>query len=273
VALPGRLDELSERWGLTLGPALPGGSASYVVRATRADGSPCVLKVVVPGVPSGAEVLGAADGIGYVRLLARDEDALLLEELGPSMERRSLEPHEALEALAATLLEAWRVPLAAVPPDEVPKAVSLHEMVVHLSSELGSPCPPSVVQRALTYAERRAAASRAEVVVHGDPHPSNALQAPGSPTGWRFVDPEGFRCDPAYDLGVVLRDWTSRLTGPDPRAVLESYCATLAAASGVEEQAIWEWGFLERVSTGLFVMSIGSPALGRRFLDSAERLL
>jgi streptomycin 6-kinase len=42
--------------------------------------------------------------------------------------------------------------------------------------------------------------------------------------------------------------------------------------TGVPAVAIWEWGFLERVSTGLYIMSLGEPELARPFLETAELL-
>lgn len=39
------------------------------------------------------------------------------------------------------------------------------------------------------------------------------------------------------------------------------------------EKAIWDWGFLERVSTGLYAMSFGAEDLARPFLESAEALI
>jgi streptomycin 6-kinase len=136
-----------------------------------------------------------------------------------------------------------------------------------------------VVEQALRYADRRAAAFDAErcVVAHGDPHPGNTLRvtAPrdGAGSGFVLVDPDGFRCDPAYDLGVAVRDWVARVAGPGGRGVLEGYCALLAARTGVVAREIWEWGYLERVSTGLYVLGFGGDRIGRAFLGSAARLL
>ena len=117
------------------------------------------------------------------------------------------------------------------------------------------------------------------VVVHGDPHPGNLLAVPnprpGAETGYVFVDPDGFVADRAYDLGVALRDWCGWLLGPDARRTAEGFCAVLAERSGVDAQRIWEWGFLERVSTGLYVMDVvgGPESVSRPYLDSAEKLV
>jgi streptomycin 6-kinase len=156
-------------------------------------------------------------------------------------------------------------------------------MVSRLWEDLGHPCAEQVVSQALLYAERRAAAFDLErcVVVHGDPHPWNALQAlaprVGAEAGFVFVDPVGFLADPAYDLGVVLRDWCAQLlvtgTAGAATALARRYCALLSAETGIEETAIWEWGFLERVSSGLYCLELGIEELGRPFLHTAEMLI
>ena len=89
-----------------------------------------------------------------------------------------------------------------------------------------------------------------------------------------FVDPDGYLADPAYDLGVALRDWCPELlAASDPAALARRYCRTLAAHSGHDEDAIWEWGYLERVSTGLYCLAMGADELGRPFLQTAAALL
>jgi streptomycin 6-kinase len=40
----------------------------------------------------------------------------------------------------------------------------------------------------------------------------------------------------------------------------------------MDEQAIWEWGFLERISTGLYAHSLGAVELGEPFFASAQAL-
>jgi streptomycin 6-kinase len=278
-ALPSVLAALAEQWSLTLGRAVPGGSSSYVVTARTADGGEAVLKVAVPdpAFPAQAATLQRADGRGYARLLAADldRDALLLEALGPSLQQSSLGPADQLRLLADTLAQAW-LPPAGTPPQD--KAGGLHALVSRLWVEQGGPVDDAVLATALEYAERRRTVDPAElVVVHGDPHPANLLQVrtprSGAPSGWCFVDPDGFVADRAYDLGVALRDWTAHLEGPDARRRLEEWCLLLAGRSGVDATRIWEWGFLERVSTGLYVRSFGAERVAEPFLRTAALLV
>lgn len=279
--LPGVLAELEERWGVRTGRPLPGGSASYVCRATTHDGEPRVVKVGVPGhdLVAEARVLEAARGRGYALLHGYDaeHDAVLIEALGPALARAPGPPERVIALLADTLREAWSLPLESVPAGE-DKAVSLRALVVGLDERLGRPTDRRVLRAALDHADALAGHDPAAgVVLHGDAHPGNALPVAepreGAPVGHVFVDPDGFRGDPAYDAGVVLRDWCSHLTGPDARRRLDGWCDLVAERTGTDRDRVWRWAFLERVSTGLYVTSFGAERVGRPFLDSAAHLL
>ncbi len=276
--LPATVADLATRWSLELGRSLPGGSASYVVAARTADGVEVVVKVALPefGFADQVAMLRRADGRGYVRLLAEDStgNAVLLERLYGSLDRSGRPVEDQLRILADTLALAWRPATGPV----VDKAAGLTALILDAWERTGRPCPESVIDQAVAYAERRSGDPGEPMLVHGDPHPANLLAVaaprPGAETGFCFVDPDGFVADRAYDLGVVLRDWSSRLTGDDARSVAERYCRLLADHTGVDATRIWEWGFVERVSTGLYVLDrVGSPAMARPFLESAERLL
>lgn len=283
AALPGLLAGLERDWSVMVRRGLPGGSASYVARVETADGRAAVVKVAltVEGWPDQVATLERADGRGYVRLLRSDprRRAVLLEDLGPALDARGRSVPDQLRALADTLALAWQPTDGRHPAAGTDKATGLAGLVRHAWERLDRPCSVRVVDQALRYAERRAADAHVDpVVVHGDPHPGNLLAVraprPGAETGHVFVDPDGFVADRAYDLGVALRDWSGRLLGPDARRVAEGYCALLADRSGVDAQRIWEWGFLERVSTGLYVLDVvGAPErVARPYLDAAERL-
>lgn len=274
--------ELTERWSITLGPAFPGANEGYVAPATTADGQDAVLKVAMP-MPwrtwHGAAI-ERAEGRGYVRLLAADpsRDAMLMEALGPALDDHGWPVERMLATLCATLKEAWALPIASAPYDGRQKAHALAELIERLWRELDRPCPVAVVDHARRLADRRAAAHREDrcVHVHGDPHAANAMRVPsdrpGAASGFVFIDPDGFAAEPAYDLGVVLRDWDAELSGGDAPSLARRYCALLAEHSGEHPDAIWEWGFVERVATGLYVLEHGLE-WGRRKLGVAARLL
>ena len=251
--LPGLVAELERRWSAQVVESLTGG-------------------------------LERAGGRGYVRLLAYDEAerAMLLEALGTSLDRSGLPPEEQIAIMSRLLAQAWTVPRAATGGSAEPtdKASSLARLVRDNAGKTDHPFPPQVVDQALLYADRRAAAFRPDtcVLLHGDAAPANALAAraprPGAETGYLLVDPDGFAGDPAYDVGVALRDWHPELlAADDPGRLARRYAELLAAGSGLDAQEIWEWGYLERVSTGLYVLAFGAIDQARPFFQTAELLL
>jgi len=287
--LPGLLAELEQAWELRIGPPLSGGSSAYVAPVTTASGN-AVIKIAMPrpDSPSGfqqeLDTLLLANGRGYVRVFKFDYErrALLLEQLGPSMQESKVEPKQAIPLLCKTLQQAWLVPPRAdqtITALEY-KAQTLVQLIRELWNILEQPCSETIVFQALEFARRRMDAFDPQrcVVVHGDPHPANALlvRTPraGAESGYVFVDPEGFLCEPAYDLGVILRDWNEKLlAAADPLALAHQYCQLLAQESGLDEAAIWEWGFIERVSSGLYIWAYGSRQHGQPFFTTAQRLL
>ena len=130
--------------------------------------------------------------------------------------------------------------------------------------ELGGPCSRAAVDHALECAERRRQAHRDDraVLVHGDVHQWNALEAAD---GFKLVDPDGLLAEPEYDLGIIMRE--------DPlEGGLRRRAAWLAERTGLDEEAIWEWGVVERVSTGLLGTRVSMQPIARQMLETAERI-
>jgi streptomycin 6-kinase len=108
------------------------------------------------------------------------------------------------------------------------------------------------------------------VVIHGDAHADNVLEDLRG--GFKLIDPDAMLSHPAHDLAIPLRDWNEELLSGDAPARVRSWCAQLSEQSGAPADDIWEWAFLERVSTGLYLLRLGEPA-GQSFLAVADRLL
>jgi streptomycin 6-kinase len=113
------------------------------------------------------------------------------------------------------------------------------------------------------------------VLIHGDAHAHNLLLKPdpaGGSTSFRLIDPEGLVSEPAHDLGVALRDGNEELLGGDTAGMAAGRCRRAALLTGVNGLAIWQWAFIERVSTGLFLLRLGRHREARPFLAVADRL-
>ncbi len=276
--LPMLLDDLASEWDLTLGDVLAGGSESCVLAATTGAGDAVVLKVALPantGFEREVATLAAANGVSYPRLLARDEDrrAIVLDRLGPALRTLGFSIAQQQTIICRTLREAWRMPADLRLSSGAEKAASLQEFIAATWVELGRPCPRRIVDRALRHAEARRCAYDPDsaVLAHGDPHSSNVLRDPSVHTRFRLIDPDGLYCEPAYDVGVLMRDWSEALlAAADPVRLGREWCVRLSQLSTVDAQAIWEWGYTERVSTGLFCLQFGAVDMGTDMLRIAD---
>lgn len=269
--LPGVVDSLAQEWSLVVGSAFAGGHAALVVEVTRADGTPAVLKIGVPGRDVGHEAtaLRLAGGTGCAELLGEDlgRQALLLERLGPPMHDVVADPARRHTLLCDAAVRLWR-PLG--PDVGLPTGAELAgqyaERLPELWERAGRPCSPATVADALTCMDRRRRAhdDRSAVLVHGDLHEENALRAGDG--GYKLIDPAGLRAEPACDLGTIVR--CNPGLGDDLRVRTER----LASRTGVEATAIWEWGTVHRVVSGVYACSIGFQPFGAQLLAAADRL-
>ena len=152
-------------------------------------------------------------------------------------------------------------------PTGAAKGRRLAEFISATWERLGRPCGEAAVAYALACAERRVAAHDDEraVLVHGDVHQWNALE---SADGFRLVDPDGLLAEPEYDLGVLLREDPRELLDGDPR----ERARRLARRHGLDAEAIWEWGAVERVSTGLLAVKVGLQPHGDDMLAAADHV-
>jgi streptomycin 6-kinase len=268
--LPLLIRAIEADWGISVGRSFRDSTEALVAEARCDDGTPAVLKLIVPrdgdAAAHEATVLRIAGGDGCPRLLREDvsRGALLLERLGRSLHELRLPVRRRHGILVSAARRIWRPAPDSGLPSGAAKARWLAEFIAAMWEELDRPCSERAVAYALECAARRGRAHRDEtaVLVHGDVHEWNALEA-GS--GFKLVDPDGVLAEPEYDLGIIMRE--------DPLAGdLRERARRLAAATGLAEVAIWEWGVVERVSTGLLGTRVGLQPVARQMLEAADRL-
>ena len=270
--LPDLVQQLADRWQFLPHHSFPDATEALVLAVTRADGSEAVLKLIVPVSPGAAQreatALRLAHGRGMVEILAADvaRGALLLERLGPSLKDLGLPSLERHRILCATAQKVWSPAARSGLPTGADKARWLIDFITTSWDELDRPCTEAAVVDAVQCAERRIAAWDEElaVLVHGDVHQWNALVAH---EGFKLVDPDGLLAEPEYDLGIIMREDPEELiSGRDPR----ERARRLASMTGRDETAIWEWGVIERVSTGLLGTRIGMQPVAQQMLQAAD---
>ncbi len=183
-----------------------------------------------------------------------------------------------IEIICATLRRAWEVPKPTSPSltSGADKARWLARFIAAAWEELNRPCAECIIEQAPAFAEVRRSGfdPKLAVLVHGDAHSGNTLQdlQHRSTAGARFklIDPDGLLAEPAYDLAIPMRGWSSEVLEGDAMRLGRERCALLGQLTGVDTQAIWEWGFVERVSTGLLAMQVGAEQVGRQMLEVAH---
>jgi streptomycin 6-kinase len=269
--LPDLVADLERRWKITAGHAFPGATEAYVLEVTTRAGQPAVLKILLPlaGERARHEItaLRLADGRGCAALLDDDPDvgALLVERLGPSLFELGLPVDRRHTILCDTVARLWRPAPDCGLPSGADRARRRAAFVAETWEDLDRPCTERAIDHALACARRRADAHDDEraVLVHGDVHQLNALRA-GSE--FKLVDPDGLLAEPECDLGTVMRGDPVDLLHGDPH----DRARRLSARSGLDVAAIWEWGVIERVASGLHCTEIGLQPLGRETLAAAD---
>lgn len=268
--LPSLVSQLCSEWSIRLTGSLQGATEAFVAGAELVDGTAAVLKVLIPRQHDAAaheiEVLQLVDGDGCPRLLRADADrgAMLMERLGPSLDSVGLPIDRRHRILCAAARRIWR-PVQTDLPSGADKGRWLIELILEKWETTGRQIQPEVVDHAIGCARRRIDAhdSSRAVLVHGDVHQWNALS---DGECFKLIDPDGLVAEPEYDLGIIMRE--------DPVELMDEghyeRAARLASISGLDARAIWEWGVVERVSTGLILTEIGLQPVGSRMLDAAE---
>ena len=279
--LPKVITSLEDRWELTLGPVYSGGTAAYVCQVKGAAGNDCVLKVAMAldmdeqkAFDRSIKAHQLAAGRGCALLLQQDAmaPAMLLERLGPNLADARFPIPRILQTVARTLNTFWQpVPRDSGLQTGAVKAQWLADYVSTTWSELNQPCGRKVIDRAIAYCDRRADGFDAanSVLVHGDAHGWNTLDAGDGE--FKFVDPEGLLSERAHDLSVPMREYNEPLLEGDTPRLVRQRAEQLGAWCNVDPEAIWEWGFIERVSTGLANVAEFEGDAGLAFLKVAER--
>lgn len=272
--LPDLLNAVAEQWNLTFGPPFPALSYHYAAPATRADGTPVVVKACSPTgeFPIEAAALQLYDGRGAARLLAADpaREVMLLERLRPGTPLATIEDDEEATAIAVdVMLALWR----SVPAEHPFPAVAdwgrwFAQLREHFGGGTG-PFPAALVAEAERRFHDLIATAAPPVVLHGDLNHANILHA--GPRGWLAIDPKGLVGEPACEAGgaILWNHLPEPATGPEASRALARRIAQLADALGVPYERVWAWGLVQGVLASWWPGKTGVSAWA---VAHAERL-
>ena len=261
------VSRIATTWDLQIYGAFERSSGSLVLRVRRADGTRAVLKMGYPGVDLGHEayVCGLASGGVLPKVLAHHSEfnALLLEALGRPIGDLGWPIDAQIRAICSTVEVLWRTPTTGAGlVSGCTRAHWARDFIEDQWRRWQPSCDEAIRDRAFDYAAERAHAHRddASVLVHGDAHTRNTLtlldgsEAIG--TECKLIDPRGFFAERACELAVPMRLFNQALLA-NPILLGRERCAWLAERTGVNERAIWQWGFIGCVVGGLRQMSRG----------------
>ena len=214
--LPRVVDELKDRWTLSLGKPFEGDvSCSWVAPAMRADGTSAVLKLGMPHMEAAHEIqaLQLLDGDPTVRLLESDVElnAMLLEQCEPGTALRELPEPEQDVVIARLLRRFWRRP--ASPHPFRPLSAMIAYWTEETMAASASWPDDGLVRAGLRLFEELSRPSSDDVLLATDLHAGNVLRAQRTP--WLVIDPKPFVGDRAYDATQHLLNCRKRmLTAP-----------------------------------------------------------
>ncbi|MFA1821104.1 aminoglycoside phosphotransferase family protein [Virgibacillus oceani] len=213
--------------------------------------------------------------LSYCAINQRDmsQRAILLERLGSPLHQQGYSTKEEIEIICSMLRHSWKPLQQPHHLQSMPDLIKwFQNFIPELWSELGKPCSKALINQSLTFLESRLANIdfTKAVLVHGDAHHGNALQDPTKPQpSFKLIDPNGLVGEPSYDLGILMREWLDDLV-EEPLEVGKKRCSLLGQLTGVDTQGIWEWGYIQSISTGLFLIKSGQEQFGYNMLKVAE---
>jgi streptomycin 6-kinase len=246
AALPDRVEELTERWGLDLGdPFEPGGNCSWVAPAVDRDDRDVVLKVAWQH----SEALHEAEGLDALRgdaavevyafeHLNRDTTAMLLERCRPGTELRGRPEAEQHVVVTDLLRSVWAVDLPSDHPFR-PLSVMADDWVVHAEARLATDpgrLDGGLAREGLALFRELSRPAPTDVLLVTDLHAGNVLSGTRRP--WLLIDPKPYIGDPHYDLLQHLLNCNESLQA-DPIGLLTE----VADRAGLDAGRVRQWLF------------------------------
>jgi streptomycin 6-kinase len=234
------LQAAAERWSLSLGEPYEQGAAGYTTRATLPDGTPVVLKLVHPHRESEheADALELWDGVGAVRVLARDEtgDALVLERCEPGAALSRLDADSALDIMIGLLPRLWR-------PAREPFHTLMDEAAwwaSYLPRQWRG--DRGLLDAALDSIATLSPTQGEQVLLHQDLHFDNVLAAQREP--WLVIDPKPLLGEREFAVAPIAQ---SSELGHSKREVLHRF-DRVTSELGLDRERARGWTIAQTVA-------------------------
>ncbi len=223
------------RWNL-LADGEPLKTHSSLLLPVRHDGVPAMLKLAhEPEERRGCRLMAWWNGDGTARVLAEDDGVLLLERAtGPrslaAMARAGGNGDDEATRILCAATRRLHDHRASPPSGLVPLDTWFKPLLQ--ASNQGD-----LIDEACTIARDLLAGQHEAVVLHGDIHHENVLDA--GPRGWLVIDPKGLLGERTFDFVNILRN-------PDEATALasgrfERQVGVIAEASSLDRRRLLRW--------------------------------
>lgn len=267
-----RIEDAADNWHLSDVTVVADTPGSLVYRARQPDGQSVIAKLLKPhgmGELAGMDYLTWRSGSGAIRLIARQDNACLLEDAGTRLLEDLRETDG--EAAATDVFADVVAQLHAPSPQPIPgHLIPLHQHFSALVEEQVS--MPAAHSANVTWAAgvaRALLAAQANVMpLHGDLHHENILADRHGQ--WRAIDPHGLIGDPVYDVANFFGNPLGRpdITCKEDRIRL--LAARLSAALGHDEETLLRYAAAHAALSACW--SIGDPVSDEDLEDAGHRL-
>ncbi len=225
---------------LTLWDLIPDGEAiithSSRLLPVRRGATPAMLKIAVEEEERrGAAVMVWWNGEGAARVLAHDGDALLMEcasgEASLVEMARNGRDDQASRILCA-VAKTLHAPKGCPPLSSVVPLSRWFETLAPAASRHGG-----ILDKAAATARKLLAKPQEVVVLHGDIHHDNVLDA--GPRGWLAIDPKGLIGERGFDFANIFCNPDAEIATAPGR--LARQASVVAEAAGLERERLLKW--------------------------------
>ncbi len=261
--------------------SLDGGTSAFLAKALTKDSKEIIIKIPLYQQDLGTEfkneikALEIVGGKGYVKLFKYDKDLKVayLEQLGKPLGDCGFSINRQIEIICQTLMPSW-IPLKERNqfPDTIEIADWFQGYISESWKKLNQPFSIQLLAKTTAFIANRKKeySPKRACLVHGDAHNYNVLQATlGESTSFKLIDPDGIMGEPAYDLGVIMREWADELI-INPREKLIDRLAFLHQLTGVAKTPIWQWGLIQCVATALVLLQADQKKEGQKLISIGE---
>lgn len=223
-----------DRWNLTP-DGEPFSTASSDLFPVRYESAPAMLKIAKhPEEQAGNALMIWWNGEGAARVLACDGHSLLLERATGSRSLAEM-ARDGFDREASAIICSVAEKLHSPRPQPPPKLTPLTQWFREL--EPAAHRLEGVLRQSLNASRELLATPREIVVLHGDIHHGNILDA--GPRGWLAIDPKGLIGERGFDFANIFcnPDWTVATT---PGRLAEQ-ATVVAEAAGLDRRRLLKW--------------------------------